>query len=342
MIGLGRAELAAAVGSPPVVVSLVLGQDRPEVPFAEDEHPVGELGPGGEYEPFRVSVRARAAGRDLHGLDAGRGEDCVQGRGELPGPAVVAGHSVCILLAPHRYAHARSYTEAKWANLAPVSRRSVAEALVTVTIALTAKEPGGPDPMVLRQALFSWAFNPATRETIPPPQIAAALDWAERASLPVTDLEDTATVRLALGACATTLAGKPAAGSTQRRKRSVFYNALGYAVELGRLGSNPVDRIQWTAPAVAASVDRRVVVSPAQAGTLLAAVGRLGERGEHLKAFFAGLYYAALRPSEAVMLRQADLHLPKTGVGTDRPFGLGIAGRARPGPMRAPPARNAA
>ena len=28
------------------------------------------------------------------------------------------------------YQHARSYTEAKWPNLAPVSRRSVAEALV--------------------------------------------------------------------------------------------------------------------------------------------------------------------------------------------------------------------
>jgi hypothetical protein len=109
------------------------------------------------------------------------------------------------------YAHARSYTEAKWPNLAPVSRRSVAEALVTVTIALTAKEPGAPDAKVLRQALFSWAFNPATRESTPPPHIAAALDWAERASLPVTDLEDTATVRLALGACAATLAGKPAA-----------------------------------------------------------------------------------------------------------------------------------
>jgi integrase len=95
----------------------------------------------------------------------------------------------------------------------------------------------------------------------------------------------------------------------------VFYNALGYAVELGFLGSNPVDRIQWTAPAVAASVDRRVVVSPAQAGTLLTAVGRLGQRGAHLKAFFATLYYAALRPSEAVMLREADLHLPKAGWG---------------------------
>jgi len=43
---------------------------------------------------------------------------------------------------------------------------------------------------VLRQALFAWAFNPATRDTDPPPEIAAALDWAERASLPVADLED--------------------------------------------------------------------------------------------------------------------------------------------------------
>jgi len=122
-------------------------------------------------------------------------------------------------------------------------------------------------------------------------------------------------VRLALAACAATLADKSAAGSTQRRKRSVFCNALGYAVELGYLGSNPVDRIQWTAPAVAASVDRRVVVSPAQAEMLLTAVGRMGQRCGHLETFFAVLYYAALRPSEAVMLREADLHLPKAGWG---------------------------
>ncbi len=177
------------------------------------------------------------------------------------------------------YAHARAYTEVKWANLAPVSRRSVAEALVTVTIALSKKEPGAPEPRVLRQALFAWAFNPATRGITPPPRIAAALDWAERSSLPVTDLEEAATVRLALAACAKTLAGKSAAGSTQRRKRSVFYNALGYAVEQGHLPSNPVDRIQWTTPAVAQSVDRRVVVSLAQARVLLAAVRGLSDRG---------------------------------------------------------------
>ena len=212
------------------------------------------------------------------------------------------------------YEHARAYAEVKWPNLAPVSRRSVAEALVTVTIALTRKEPGAPGDKVLRQALFTWAFNPATRDTAPP-EITAALDWAERASLPVAALEDTGTVRLALAACAKTLTGKAAAGSTQRRKRSVFYNALGYAVEQGHLAANPVDRVQWTAPAVAATVDRRVVVSPAQAEALLNAVGRQGKRGEHLKAFFACLYYAALRPSEAVMLREADLHLPKAGWG---------------------------
>ena len=129
------------------------------------------------------------------------------------------------------YEHARRYAEAKWAGLAPVSRRSVAEALVTVTIALTAKEKGAPEGRVLRQALFGWAFNPATREQDPPREIAAALGWVARASLSVSALDDPATVRLALGACGKTLAGKPAAGSTQRRKRSVFYNALGYAVE---------------------------------------------------------------------------------------------------------------
>jgi integrase len=213
------------------------------------------------------------------------------------------------------YEHARAYAEAKWPNLAPVSRRSVAEALVTVTIALTTKEPGAPEPRVLRQALFGWAFNPATRDTDPPPEIVAALDWAERASLPVAGLEDTATVRLALAACACNLNGKPAAGSTQRRKRSVFYNALGYAVEQGHLPVNPVDRIQWTTPAVAQTVDLRLVVGPAQARNLLAAVRGLSGRGEHLEAFYGCLYFAALRPSEAVMLRESDLHLPGKGWG---------------------------
>jgi hypothetical protein len=51
-------------------MGLILGQDRAQMPFAEDQHPVGELRPGSEHEPFRISIRARAPGRDLHRLDA--------------------------------------------------------------------------------------------------------------------------------------------------------------------------------------------------------------------------------------------------------------------------------
>jgi hypothetical protein len=42
VIGYGRAELAAAMRSPAVVVGLVLGQDAPQMAFPEDQHPVGD------------------------------------------------------------------------------------------------------------------------------------------------------------------------------------------------------------------------------------------------------------------------------------------------------------
>jgi hypothetical protein len=86
VVGPGRTELPAAMGAPPVVVGLVLSQDSSQVPFAEDEDPVGDLGPGGEHEPFRITVRLRAPGRDLHDLDTGIGQDGVERCGELPGP----------------------------------------------------------------------------------------------------------------------------------------------------------------------------------------------------------------------------------------------------------------
>ena len=239
------------------------------------------------------------------------------------------------------YEHARGYAEAKWPNLAPVSRRSVAESLVTVTVALSGKEKGAPEPRVLRRSLFAWAFNPATREQEPSREIALALGWAARASLPLSALDDPATVRLALGACAKTLTGKPAAGSTQRRKRSVFYNALGYAVELGRLPSNPVDRIQWTAPAVAATVDRRVGGQP--------------RPGQEAPGRCPGTVWPGRAPGGVLRLpvlrRAATLgggHAPRgrpvpaaQELGEDRPGRLRLPGRARPGPTTAPPARNA-
>src|SRR5260370_27664441 len=69
----------------------------------------------------------------------------------------------------HWYAHARAYAEAKWGGLAPVSRRSVAEALVTVTVAPSAKEPGAREGQVLRPALVPPPLPPAPPREPPPP-----------------------------------------------------------------------------------------------------------------------------------------------------------------------------
>ena len=86
MVGSWWPKLAGSVRGLAVVVPGVLGQDVPKVALAEDRHPVGELGTGGEHEPLRVGVRARAAGRDLQGGDAGVGAHSVEGGGELAGP----------------------------------------------------------------------------------------------------------------------------------------------------------------------------------------------------------------------------------------------------------------
>lgn len=57
----------------------------------------------------------------------------------------------------------------------------------------------------------------------------------------------------------------------------------------------------------AEGTDARVVVSPDQARALLAAIST---RAPALHAYFAGRYFAGLRPAEAANLRTRDLTLP--------------------------------
>ena len=99
---------------------------------------------------------------------------------------------------------------------------------------------------------------------------------------------------------------------TITRKRAVFHNALGYAVELGLLAANPLSQIQWHAPKATTAVDPRVIASPEQVDAVLTQAGKI--RPE-LTAFFGCLYYAALRPAEAVALRRDCLTLPALGWG---------------------------
>jgi hypothetical protein len=142
--------------------------------------------------------------------------------------------------------------------------------------------------------------------------LADALAWVQRASLPVSQLTDPRVIRAALDGLCTRLDGSPAAANTITRKRAVFHGALGYAVELGLLPANPIDLVRWRAPRAAVALSPATVASPAQVRAILAQVARA--RPE-LAAFFGCLYYAALRPEEAVPLRRANLILPARGRG---------------------------
>jgi integrase len=62
-------------------------------------------------------------------------------------------------------------------------------------------------------------------------------------------------------------------------------------------------------------VDRRVVANPVQVRSLLAAVGEQPRSGPRLLAFFGCLYFAGLRPEEAVSLSKRNLELPAAGWG---------------------------
>ena len=210
------------------------------------------------------------------------------------------------------YEHAVGYVDRRWALLPGNSRQSIAETLATVTPALFTTSRGRPDNQVLRAALYGWAFNKQRRQTAEPPEeIADALRWAAAHTRPLADLAGTEVMLDVLDAISHRLDGKAAAANTVARKRAVLHNVLEHAVGRG-LAVNPLPDAakKWTAPKTTGVVDPQVVVNRRQADALLAAVARLGRMGQRLVAFFGCMYYAGLRPSEAVDLRRANLDLP--------------------------------
>ncbi|ABL80107.1 MULTISPECIES: site-specific integrase [unclassified Nocardioides] len=208
--------------------------------------------------------------------------------------------------------HAMAYVDVKWAHASARHRRGIAEALTDVTIA-TMPEAGGRPPVArMRRVLFRWAFNTAARSTSLDDEHAAALAWLTRHSPPLVAFSSSATLRQALDRIALRQDGRPAAASTVTRKRATLHNVLEYAVEVEAFPSNPLHRVRWRPPRTTEVVDRRVVVNPTQARALLDAVQTASPA---LTAYFASLYYAGLRPGEAIELRREDLQLPMSGWG---------------------------
>jgi integrase len=141
------------------------------------------------------------------------------------------------------------------------------------------------------------------------------LDWAARHALPLSELARPAVSRSLLDQISRRLDGSPAAAATVTQKKVNLGAALSWAVEQGYLETHPFKAIRWRVPRSTQMVDRRVVVNPSQARGLLEAVNALEPSGPRLRAFFALLYYSALRPEEAANLRRRNLDLPGDGWG---------------------------
>ena len=218
------------------------------------------------------------------------------------------------------FEHAVEYAQAKWPRISAKHRAGIADALATVTTALTTPSTRGQVPPGLRTALLSWAFRmtrgrdgawmPRMEAEDPPADVARGLEWIALHSLPLTDTARPENLRRALEAVSLKLDGGDAAANTVRRKRMVLNNALVHAVTCDRLQTNPLPKADWQPPLTDIEVDDRYVPGPRLARDLITAVGAQGPRGAHLEAFFGCLYYAAMRPAEAAALIAQDCHLP--------------------------------
>lgn len=207
------------------------------------------------------------------------------------------------------YGFACKFVDMKWTDASAKHRAGIAYALTMATFGMLDTTACPYDSKDIRTALRRWGFNAKERSNSPE-RTREILTWVERHSLRVSALSTPATARALLNAATSRLDGKRVAASSNRRHRVILSNAMAYAVELKLLDKNPIPDLKWKVTKTTFQVDRRAVVNPDQARALLAAVESQRPSGALLMPFFAALYFAGLRPEEAVNLREKELTLP--------------------------------
>ncbi|MEW1844143.1 integrase [Nonomuraea angiospora] len=207
------------------------------------------------------------------------------------------------------YAFACAYVDMKWKDASAKHRAGIAYALTLATFAMLNGAPCPYDAKEVRTALRRWGFNTNQRKNCPE-RTADILRWVARNTEQVSTLATPSVARALLDAATSRLDGKRAAANTTRNHRVILSNTMSYAMEMDLLDTNPIAGLKLTAAKSSSEVDRRSVVNPEQARALLEAVRAQKPSGPLLMPFFASLYFAGLRPEEAVEIRQADLFLP--------------------------------
>lgn len=215
------------------------------------------------------------------------------------------------------YEFALQYVDMKWPRISANNRKNTAKALTKATLALLRTEPPDRfDPIDVRRALREYAFNKLRRDEAPP-EIRTILSWTARNSLPMTAWEDSKRIDAVMRALDTLLDGSPAAASSVKREQRILNVAMKYAVRQQILTANPLPKgkEEGAAPKTAEAVDKRSLLNPGQVARLLAWIAERPRTGHRLHAFFATLYYAGLRPEEAIALRVSATTLPAEGWG---------------------------
>lgn len=259
-------------------------------------------------EPFRTAALAESFRAEL--MSAARRGEAFEIETGRPLSMTRISHDV------DWYGFACEYMDMKWPTAAATYRRSISEALTSITVALMEQGRGGPEGVLVRSALHSWAFNTNRRgDPGRPPEVNDTLRWVESHTKPVSQLLEPAVLRSVLAVIGTRIDGSAAAPSVVSKRRRVLFNALEYAVERRLIQANPLPAFKWKQPKPSGAIDKRSVVNPIQARTLLCAVREARRSGPHLVAFFGLMYFSALRPEEAANVRSHNLTLPAEGWG---------------------------
>lgn len=213
---------------------------------------------------------------------------------------------------------AQEFIRHEWQNAAPNTRKRYVDTLAIPVAAFVSSSKGAPTERLLRRMLTTWLLPAARPNRVLTAEEVHAVQWIESASRPVRDLASKVEAANLLRALGRRLDGKAAAAWTTRTRRGTLHHLLAYAVDAGELPANPVTGLRVSVQRGTSEVDPRMVVNPAQARQLLAAVTYAGSRPgqyEYLYGFFSTMYYAGLRPSEVNRLREVDCKLPDAGWG---------------------------
>jgi integrase len=217
--------------------------------------------------------------------------------------------------APSLLRVAREFLSDVWPDIAPNSRMRLVDGLA-VAVQAFVDEDSDTDPYVVRRALTTVALPPM-ESAVDNPEMLELVSWLEKHSRQVVELtEEKERTRLGRQ-LVKNLNGNRAKTSTIETRKGALVQALSFAVRRSYLGSNPFSDVDLSKFRRGVAIDPGVVVNPAQARSRLSAVTYVRPRGRNQswRPFFATLYYAGTRPSEARFLTDAHCVLPATGWG---------------------------